>query len=406
MPVADQQTEIRSSSASYRAVPSVLVTIAFVGSLLLWLRTQDGLGRLPSDPGYDYFIAASERGWASIWTPDPFPQVVSRFVALCAVQFPVDRHALAAGSITNVLWVGLAVAVGYIVWHQWQSARLAVSIGLLFVLNPVAQESALLNHGNLKWPLLSVALIAISSPTFLRSHSGLISALLILTGVSQPVVFVAVVPIIVVAMLDHNRNTRVIAIVFITVLVCTAYQVLATGLDRSASGHGTSRILRPWPNMGVFWWFGLFGPMIMAVIAIVLSLRGARSGNEGKITVLALSISSIVLGVSSYRLGGIADRYFVTPMFLSSVSAVLVMRSLWNQGARWLQSEIILGFAALLLPSAQWFSVSSWLSSGPKWSEEATRGADICADPDIVSVSMGVTPVGTTEVPCALLHDN
>lgn len=384
----------------------LLAGIALAAMLLLWMRTRAGLGRLPSDPGYDYFIAATERGWSSIWSPDPFPQVISRVVAWIAVQFPFELHAVIAGALTNVLWATLAAVAGYIVWQQWRSILLSVMTGLFLILNPVARESALLNHGNLKWPLLSVTVLAISSPTFFRSHIPITATLLAFTALSQPLVFVAVVPIGIVALLDRNRSVRAVSIALLITTVGILFQVAVTGIDRSTSGHGASRILRPWPGMGVFWWFGLAAPPIVAVAAIVISLRRAISGREEELQVVALSASAIALAVSSYRLGGIADRYFVAPMFIAYVSALIVMANIWRSKGSWWKASVAVGVLVLLLPCFRWFPASSWLTSGPLWSDEATRATDVCENGDVAVIAMGVTPTGTTEVPCDLIRND
>lgn len=394
------QESFRAPSAT-----SVIAGIAITTLLLIWMRTRAGLGRLPSDPGYDYFIAATERGWSSIWSPDPFPQVISRVVAWIAVQFPFELHAVIAGTITNVLWAALAAVAGYIVWQQWGSVLLSVMTGVFLALNPVARESALLNHGNLKWPLLSVTVLAISSPTFFRSHIPTTATLLLLTGLSQPLVFVAVVPLGIIALLDRNRSVRAVLSALLITGVGILFQVAVTGIDRSTSGHGASRILRPWPGMGIFWWFGLVVPLIIAVAAVVISLRRAISGHEGEVQVVALSTSAIALAVSSYFLGGIADRYFVAPMFLAYVSSMIIMANFWRSSRSWWKAPVAVGFVVLLLPCLRWFPASPWLTSGPLWSDEATRAWDVCSNGDVAVVQMGVTPTGATEVPCDLIRN-
>jgi hypothetical protein len=393
-------TSERGLARSRHSALRVTVVVAAICAPLLWLRTKDGLGRLPSDPGYDYFIAARQRGWQSIWSPDPFPQVISRFVAWCAAQFSFPQHALIAGILTNAFWVVSAMAIGYVVLRQWKSVLLAVSAGTLLILSPVAQESALLNHGNLKWPLLSVAIVALSCPTFIRSYAGPTAGLLVFAGLSQPVIFVAAIPVLITVLFDRNRSLRTAVISLSAVVVGVAYQVVVTGLDRSTTGHGASRILHPWPGMGVFWWFGLIGPLVVSLAAIALSLRGTVAGDEAHISIFALATSSIALSVSTYLLGGIADRYFVAPMFLSSLGAMFVMWNMWTSGNKWLQAIVLLGIISMMLPSLHWFSASSWLISGPLWSDEAERAREHCAIQGVFHADLGLTPNGVTTVSC------
>jgi hypothetical protein len=158
--------------------------------------------------------------------------------------------------------------------------------------------------------------------------------------------------------------------------------------------------------MGVFWWFGLMGPLVVSLAAIALSLRGTVAGDEAHISIFTLATSSIALSVSTYLLGGIADRYFVAPMFLSSLGAMFVMWNMWTSGNKWLQAIVLLGIIAMMLPSLHWFSASSWLTSGPLWSDEAERALEFCSSGDRGAAELGVTPTGTTEVPCAVIRSD
>jgi len=96
-----------------------------------------------------------------------------------------------------------------------------------------------------------------------------------------------------------------------------AAQIVIAGLDSAVQGRGSARVLAPWPNMGLFWWFGLLSPALGAIVVIVVGTAPALRQSRCRQMWNLLALNSVLLSVASDLLGGIADRYFVVPMTLT-----------------------------------------------------------------------------------------
>jgi hypothetical protein len=232
-----------------------------------------------------------------------------------------------------------------------------------------------------------------------------VAALLLILGISHPLAVFVVIPLLL-NVVWNRRIERSTLVLPLSIAVATfLLQVAIVGWDRSTGGHGSSRFLRPWPGMGGFWWFGWVSPAIVAIVAIVLSMRRARHGQRHMQLAITFSVTALLLGLASYVLGGIADRYFIAPMVLGWVAAALIMHTYWSSEHVALKALVVLGAVAFALPAARWFPAGGWLTSGPLWSNEVTAVRSTClADPNAI-VQIGVSPSSAADVPCALVND-
>ena len=390
---------------SDRSLRIVLWASLAVGASLITWRSWDALGRLPSDPGFDYFADAWTRGPVAILGLDPYLHFCSRIIAYVVSFLPLDAQTLVTGHLVNLIWVGCAAGIAVIVTRESGSTIVGGVAALALVLNPAARESALANVGNVKWPLTVLAVACCASLSILRRRRWWVAVLLLILGISHPLAVFVVIPLLL-NVVWNRRVERSTLLLPLSIAVSTfLVQVVIVGWDRSTGGHGSSRFLRPWPGMGGFWWFGWVSPAIVALVAIVLSVRRARHGERHMQLAITFSVTALFLGVASYVLGGIADRYFIAPMVLGWVAAALIMHTYWRSGHVALKALVILGAVAFALPAARWFPAGGWLTSGPLWSNEVTAVRSTClADPNAI-VQIGVSPSSAADVPCALVND-
>lgn len=383
----------------------VLWSTLVVGALLITWRSWDALGRLPSDPGFDYFADAWTRGPVAIFGLDPYLHFCSRIIAYVVSFLPLDTQTLATGHLVNLIWVACAAGVAVIIARESGSSLVGIAAGLALVINPAARESALANVGNVKWPLTVLAVACCASPSILRRRRWWVVALLLILGISHPLAVLVAIPLILNLEWDRTIDRRLFALPLTIVLTTFVIQVAIVGWDRSTGGHGSSRFLKPWPGMSGFWWFGLASPAVVALVAIALSVSAARRGQRNMQLAATFSVTALILGITSYVLGGIADRYFIAPMVLGWVAAALIMHTYWRSGAVALKALVVLGAFAFAMPAARWFPAGGWLTSGPLWSNEVVAARSIClADPN-ATVQIGVSPSSAADVPCALVND-
>lgn len=390
---------------SDRSLRVVLWTCIAVGAFLITWRSSGALGRLPSDPGYDYFADAWTRGPVAIFGLDPYLHFCSRIIAYVISFLPLDAQTFVTGHLVNLIWVGCATGLAVIIARESGSSIVGVAAGLALILNPAARESALANVGNVKWPLTVLAVACCASPSILRRRRWWVAALLLILGISHPLAVLVVIPLLLNVVWDRRIERSTLLLPLVIAVVTFLVQVAIVGWDRSTGGHGSSRFLRPWPGMGGFWWFGWVSPAIVAIVAIVLSVRRSRRGERRMQLAITLSVTALFLGVASYVLGGIADRYFIAPMVLGWVAAALIMQTYWRSGHVALRALVVVGAVAFALPAARWFPAGGWLTSGPLWSDEVAAVRATClADPDAI-VRIGVSPSSAADVPCALVND-
>jgi hypothetical protein len=336
---------------------------------------------------------------------DPYLHFCSRVIAYVVSFLPLDTQTLAAGHLVNLVWVGCAAGLAVIIARESGSAIVGVAAGLALILNPAARESALANVGNVKWPLTVLAVACCASPSILRRRRWWVAALLLILGISHPLAVVVVIPLLLNVAWDRRIERSTLLLPLAIAVVTFLVQVAIVGWDRSTGGHGSSRFLRPWPGMGGFWWFGWVSPAIVALVAIVLSVRRSRNGERHMQLAVTLSVTALFLGVASYVLGGIADRYFIAPMVLGWVAAALIMHSYWRSERVALRTLVVLGVVAFALPAVRWFPPGGWLTSGPLWSDEVTAVRSTCLSDPNATVQIGVTPSSAADVPCALVND-
>jgi hypothetical protein len=113
-----------------------------------------------------------------------------------------------------------------------------------------------------------------------------------------------------------------------------------------------------------------------------------------------LSIGAVVLGGITYRMGGIADRYFVVPLTLALIAALLALCDLGAIGARSRTVAVAASIALILVPTLKWFSASHYLSSGPAWSAEVRSSQELCSTSALQLVEIKIAGNSSVQLEC------
>lgn len=374
-------------------------TLALSWVLITW-RSWAVIGRLPSDPGYDYFLEANERGLRSVVGLDPYLHVSARLIAYLVSHVGLENQVLITGLVVNAAWALGACGIAYAVEREVGNSLVGGLSGMALVLCPAASESALTNIGNVKWPLTALTVVLFSAQKMPKRSRWWSVAILFIVGVSQPLTILFMIPLLFRFRSVSHKERRDLIIPITVVVLTTVLQILIVGWSRIIDGHGSSRILRPWPGMGWFWWFGLISPVVIALVSIVVCLVVSSKLDFARF-IVPLSVTSMVIAITSYVFGGIADRYFVAPMTLGWISAILILYAFWTSQRRSVRCLTGAGAVALLLPIVYWFPASTWLTTGPVWSQEIDAAKRVCLAEYPAELEVQATSTSTVTLGCS-----
>lgn len=357
---------------------------------IVLLRSWQGLDRIPTDPNYDSFL--SEKDLSNFfYVTRPYLTFEQPLVSSVAGFFPIHLHALAANLISHVILalcaVGIFLALKRLSIREWVGSL----GGLVLVLSPWAAQSTLGNYGNNRWPIITTSLIVIASEVARKQPSQLrIFIAAVLAAISNPIAIVIAIPVAVSLLIRRSLSGRIAGLVAVPPFVVLCLNLVLT----SGSGH-SARVERLWDRAGLFWSTGLFLPTLVALVGIVILSLCRSESNDLNIFGLSVFCGSIAIALVSYRLGGIADRYFVAPAALAGIAMVVV---LFEAKLRWILFRVAaLGAVVLLVlvPSAKWFAIFPLLASGPTWSQQIDDARRRCAAGDIAGIPL-LTSDGTT----------
>lgn len=343
---------------------------------LLILRGWRSLDRIPADPGYGWVFRASREGLPSVVTSDPYFRLHELTVAWIVSLFPIETHALLLSLLSHVTWAVGASTVALVTLTISESRSMAMIVGFLVVLAPHASESVLGNHGNVRWILLIVLVVVVSSPPELHTRRLGIGLLALVNGLSNPIAGVCLLPLVVRGLKRRYLHPAE-RVVGGWLAAGALLQILRAMTNDFLGGH-EQKMMMPWNDMGVFWWSGLFGPLVSAGAALLILLVGRQKATSGIQFSGWLAVLSVVTHGASYLLGGIADRYFIAPMTLSVISLVLAIHFQAFPGPH-IRHILLMSVVLLVaIPASKWFSSSAYLLSGPSWSSLDNRMQVLC----------------------------
>lgn len=368
--------------------------------IILLLRSWRGLDRIPTDGGVDFLIT-EQQFFNFFFVTWPYLNFETPLVGNTAKFFPIQQYALATNLLSHTILSLSAVAIFSALKRldirDWVG-RLG---GLVLILSPWAAQSTLGNYGNNRWPIITASLTVIASEVAQKqpSHRRVFIAA-VLAAITNPIAIIVTIPVVVSMLIRRSLSGRVAGLVAAPPIVVLCINLVLTG----GSGH-SARVDRLWDGAALFWSTGLLLPSLVALMGIVILLLCKSERNELNIFGLSVYCGSIAIALVSYRLGGIADRYFVAPAALAGIGMVVV---LFEAKLRWILFRLAaLGAVVLLvlIPSVKWFTIFSWLTSGPPWSEQVDDARRRCAVGDLPGIRL-LTSNGlemTDPIPCAKL---
>jgi len=376
--------------------------IATTTSAVLFIRTLNSFEKFPADPGYDYLLLASLNGASSWFELDPYLHFGAHFLSWLASFAPLDDQAIALSLLVNAVWSIITAGIFSILRNDRFSPIVATLSALTLPFCPAAAESSLANVGNLKWPMLILAMIAASSNQITRSPT-LFGSYFLITGLSNPLTPIVLLPLLINRHQFDAAERKKFTVPMISLTASFLVQAIIVGQSGLTSGSNIDKTYGPWEGMGVFWWAGLFGPSLVSLGVLIICIR-FRS-NLMSPQLIRLTTAGLAIAVISYFYGGIADRYFVAPMVLSWISVICLISGVLQNKARQIKTFMI-SIAALLfaIPTVYWFDAMWFLTAGPKWSEQVSTARLTCKE-KTGSATLRIGD-GSIELPCSYILDN
>lgn len=379
----------------------------FVYLILIFARDWKAVNRIGADTGYTFVPEAVNGNFTVLFRPFiEYYELGSRVAAEIVAVFPIRYHAIASSTVVNLIWVFLALFIFMVITAEATNALLPFFSGLALILNPYAMESSIGNIGTVKFALTAGVAIAFCSRHAIKKYPKLITVLTLVTGLTQPILLVTVIPLFWLLRASDRIQRRHITILLIVVFLTTMIQLSEVGLTDALNGKGETTVKSLWPGMGLFWYSGIFFPTFFSIILILLNFTRRFQATKFKEVRNLLCASTISLSASCYFLGGIADRYFVAPMTLASLGGLLLLNDILPLFAK--DKKIIVVFAAgiALIPTVKWFEAGWYLTSGPTWTSEVDRAELFCTNRSNSIVELFVSPDGSTFVSCDRLKSD
>ena len=376
----------------------------FLYVLIIFARDWKAINRIGADTGYTYVPDAVNGNLSVLLKPFPeYFEISGRATAEIVALFPIQYHAIASSSVVNLIWVALALFIFAMIYQETNNRVLASGAGLVLIVIPHAMESSLGNIGMIKFPLTAAVAIAFCSSRAIIKYPKLITVVALLVGLSQPILFVTALPLVWFFRSQdrdlRRKVTTLLTVVFATLII----QVLKVGVSAAARGRSGSRVMSLWPGMGLFWYSGIFFPILFCLIIIIVnSLSPFRNSKYNKLRFM-LCASTIALSASSYVLGGIADRYFVAPMTLAWICGLLLLHDFIIVFSKLKIYALAISLIFVVVPVAKWFEAGWFLTTGPTWTSEVDRGREICATQPESEIELLVSPNSSAIVECSQL---
>ena len=386
--------------------PTLLRTRFLAPGLSLYLviavlRGVRGLDQIASDPGYSA-IAQRIGNPLQLIGFQPYLHSDQLTIASIAALAPIEFHGFLATLITHVVWATSGAVICLSLIRLQITHWVSYVAGLILMLCPWAAQSSLGNFGNVRWPILAALVVMVASE--LAQPKPRVTTLLTgscIAAITNPIAVVVVVPSLVSLLRRRMDSMRHIVPVAGPVIAVLILNISMNGFG----GHG-AKVMTLWDDSGLFWSSGVFLPPALAITGIVFSLFFLKLRTSIRNLCLMTFTSSLATALLSYQLGGIADRYFVTPAVLSGIGLlVLVNEVTAKHQLRRLLILCSLGLLAII-PSWKWFSVFPYLSNAPRWSTQVDNARQFCDERQTLEVRL-ITSDGITEtdpIPCKLLE--
>ena len=386
--------------------------VAIQGSVLYILFFVIGFGRirnsfdhLPVDPGYEFFADTYRYGVSAlVKTEGGYLDIPRRIIAEVVTLFPI-RH---TGNVGSMIWLlmvsATAVFVAVMVKRIHPSKVLAMACGACVVLAPSASESQIGNQSVVKWFLILIAIIVVSLPEEHQLSARTTAILVLLSGLSNPMTFLAAAPLEV-SLLQRKLNlkdsrSKLILGAFIVgfVIQLVSWKTTGVGVQKY-----DSRTYALWPGAGAFWYYNFIIPPLTCAAFVVRAMLPEWSWcPKPSRFILNLSLTGLVLFVVTYVLSGIGDRYFVVPQMLAFIVVAVYTVQHFEGTTFILRAALAVSIAIFCRASVKWYDAGWFLADGPKWSEQVDAARARC-EVDSSQIIKLEQALGTTDLPCSAI---
>jgi hypothetical protein len=368
-------------------------------------RIRNSFDRLPVDPGYEFFEDTYRHGISAlVRTEGGYLDIPRRVFAEVVTLFPIRQ----TGNVGSIIWLlmasATAVFVAAMIKRIHPSKVLAVACGACVVLAPSASESQIGNQSVVKWFLILVAIVVVSLPKEHQLSARTTAFLVLLSGVSNPMTFLAAIPFGVSLLqrkLDlKSSRTRLILGAFIIgfVIQLAFWKTTGVGVQKY-----DTRTYALWPGAGAFWYYNLIIPPLTCAAFVVRSMLPEWSWcPKPSRFVLNLSLTGLVLFFVTYALSGIGDRYFVIPQILAFIVVAIYTVQHFEGTTFILRAALAVSIAIFCRASVKWYDAGWFLADGPKWSEQVDAARAKC-EVDSTLVIKLEQALGTTDLPCSAI---
>lgn len=344
-------------------------------------------------------MLAALNGASSWFELDPYLHFGAHVLSWLASFAPLDDQAIVLSLLVNAVWSIIAAGIFLILRNDGYSPIVAMLSALTLPFCPAAAESSLANVGNLKWPMLILAMVAASGDQITRSPI-LFSSYFLVTGVTNPLTPIVFLPLLINRYQSEDDNRKKFSLPIVSLTASFLIQAIIVGRSGLTSGSNIDKTYGPWTGMGVFWWAGLIGPSAVNLGVLVMCTK-FRSTLTSPL-LIRLTSAGLALSLISYFYGGIADRYFVAPMVLSWISVICLISTILQDKARQTKT-LMISIAALLfaIPTVYWFDAMWFLTAGPEWSEQVSTARSICnEETNFATLYIGDSSV---KLPCSYI---
>ena len=399
------QIEKRGSTKLNRYLGICNPSLIAIWLIVISLRTRVSMYRFPADPGYDLLNQAITTSGVQIFSTQDWPYfyVIPRIAIEVAVLFPLAMQAVILTVLINVIWVACAAVIYSFASMNLNNKVLAALTGTALILSPVAMESSLGSYGNVKWPLTVAIVCWFSSPNLFNKHFKMLLGFTFLVGMSTPMLVFCIAPIPILLMANQINKLKSF-LILLTVGITTFFQLkIAGGIGAASKGWGGSRVFRL-NGLGKFWLFGQLWPITISIGLLLVALLLRKKQYMNFSTIIGLAVTALGLSATSFYLGGVADRYFVAPLALSSIALILFCSIIISKSTYSLRRATLFFLVIVLfVPSLKWFDAGWYLTTGPTWHDEVNSAKDECENTMNEIVKLEISAGGSTELECALL---
>lgn len=388
-----------------------LATFFLVVSIAV-IRSWGTLGRLPPDPGVDFYVEARRDGLNVLFREEGgYLDVPRRIFSLVVGYFPPDYWVI----VSNMMWIGLigacSVAIHLVVWPLTSSRLVALLASATYALSPAMSESQLGHDSVVKWSLLLVLVLALKPGRDGHAVSWPRVVIIALCGLSNVVSF-SLLPVLLYQLRGGLKNRNFVAWVYVTTYLLAFGLQFFTWLQ---SGQGVQKYASetnyvPWDQMGVFWFFNwLVVPLITLPLLCIEACRRLLLVSSPPMSTLLqfrtyLLLCSILTWTTSYAIGGIADRYFVIPQTLLWIAVITLLSADHSKPLRMTAGRVVsIGLTiTMLLASIKWFVPSQFLTSSPAWLDGINEARKQCSIDETETVLIPQS-INIVEIECTLL---